>query len=259
MRVTVCQWPDEQRELPQAWDRLVAHVREQSSELVLLPEMPFSPWFPASPEFDPDVWSAAVAAHDHWETRFPELGPTAVLGTRPLDFGNERYNEGFVWEKETGTRAAHAKAFLLDEEGVWETHWYRAATPEFTPVAVGHASIGFLICTEMWTTEQARTYGLEGVHLLVMPRITRASTHDLWLAAGRLAAEVAGTFALSSNRSGGGGKFGGRGWVISPDGEVLAVTSQLDEFVTVDVDLTLAERVAALRRGHHAAPPLPRH
>ncbi len=248
MRVTVCQWPDEQRELPQAWDRLVTHVKEQASELVLLPEMPFSPWFAASAEFDPDVWYAAVATHDAWEARFPELGSVAVLGTRPLDFGNERFNEGFVWEAETGTRAAHAKAFLLDEEGVWETHWYRAATPEFTPFGVGQARVGFLICTEMWTTEQARIYGLEGVQLLVMPRITRPATHDLWLAAGRLAAEVAGAFALSSNRSGGGGKFGGRGWVIGPDGETLAATSQIDPFVTVDVDLTSVAHRPSLHR-----------
>jgi hypothetical protein len=45
MKVTVCELPDGRQAFASAWTELAASVREQSSELVLLPEMPFSAWF----------------------------------------------------------------------------------------------------------------------------------------------------------------------------------------------------------------------
>ena len=62
------------------------------------------------------------------------------------------------------------------------------------------AQVGFLICAELWYFEQARLYGLEGVHLLVTPRLTGGSMLDKWLVGGRAAAIAAGAFGLSSNR-----------------------------------------------------------
>jgi hypothetical protein len=40
---------------------------------VLLPEMPFSEWFAADPEFDAEVWDAAVTQHRMWKQRLAEL------------------------------------------------------------------------------------------------------------------------------------------------------------------------------------------
>lgn len=36
--------------------------------------------------------------------------------------------------------------------------------------------------------------------------------------------------------------LGGQGWIIGPDGEVLGMTSSEQPFVTVDIDLSLADR-----------------
>jgi N-carbamoylputrescine amidase len=84
-------------------------------------------------------------------------------------------------------------------------------------------------------------YGDEGVHLLVTPRITRAATLEMWLAGGRVAAVLAGAFGLSSNRADDRGEYGGQGWVVGPDGEVLALTGEQEPFMTVDLDLASAE------------------
>jgi N-carbamoylputrescine amidase len=245
LRVTVCQWPDSKEAIPRAWDGLVAHVRGQSSHLVVLPEMPFYPWVASARKFNAAQWSAAVAAHDAWEERFPELGGAAVLGTRPVDFGNERYNEGFVWEAETGSRAAHTKAFLPNEEGAWEVTWYHAATPEFTPAQVGDSHIGFLISTELWAMEQARQYGEDGARILATPRITSGATREKWLAAGRTAAVLAGAFGLSSNKADSATVYGGQGWIIDPDGNVIATTSEDFPYVTAEIDLTQSQNARA--------------
>jgi predicted amidohydrolase len=214
MKVTVCQLHDDPAGLESDWAGLVAHVRAEESNVVLLPEMPFSPWFATLRMFEPATWAAAVAAHTAWEARLKDLAPAAVIASRPIDFGNERYNEGFVWDAETGIRGAHAKSFLPDEEGVWEASWYHRATPEFTP--------------------------------------------------GRAAAIAAGAFGLSSNRFDKSGAYGGQGWVVGPDGEVLALTSASEPFVSVRIDLEAAEkakstypRYAITQAGFNSAAPRP--
>jgi len=243
MRVTVCQLPDDPGPFEQAWERLVTHARHARSELVVLPEMPFHPWFATTCRFDADVWRAVMAAHDAWEKRLPELAPAAVIGSRPIEFGNERYNAAFLWTAQDGALATvHCKAYLPEEEGTWEASWYAAATPEFEPAMVGAASAGVLICSELWAMEQARLYGKDNVHLLVTPRLTGAATLDKWLAAGRVAAVLAGAFGLSSNRYDAAKGFGGQGWIVGPDGEVLALTTRDEPFVTREVDLSAAER-----------------
>jgi N-carbamoylputrescine amidase len=76
----------------------------------------------------------------------------------------------------------------------------------------------------------------------VTPRLSARGSVDKWLAGGRAAAVVSGAYSLSSNRASEAQDYGGRGWVVSPDGEVLASTSPAAPFATVDVDLALAER-----------------
>jgi N-carbamoylputrescine amidase len=102
------------------WEALAAHVKAEGSQLVVLPEMPFAPWFALSPHYDASVWQSAVKAHETWLSRLAELAPAAVIATRPVNSGGKRLNEGFVWDQAGGYRAAHHKYYLPDEEGFWE-------------------------------------------------------------------------------------------------------------------------------------------
>lgn len=243
LKVTICELRDDPAGLAEDWERLAAHVREEASELVLLPELGFFTWFARSLPFDPAVWQAAVTAHDRWQERLNELAPAVVLGTRPVQRGEKRLNEGFLWSPVEGYRPAHHKYYLPDEEGYWEASWYGRGDGSFSPIVTGGVSLGFLICTELWFLERARRYGKEGAHLLVNPRTTGIETVDKWLVGGRAAAVVSGAFALSSNRVSPPGQkeFGGQGFVVDPDGQVLAVTSCRQPFVTVEIDLLQAE------------------
>jgi len=85
MRVTVCELHDERNAFVRDWELLVAHVKAQRSELVLLPEMPFCSWFATTLVFDESVWQSALASHDAWHPRLVELAPAIVLSTRPVN------------------------------------------------------------------------------------------------------------------------------------------------------------------------------
>ena len=244
MRVTVCELADERDALARDWERLVAHVKAQRSELVLLPEMPFCSWFAVTPVFDESAWQSAVASHDAWQTRLEELAPAIVLGTRPVNCNGQRLNEGFSWSKETAYTIAHHKYHLPNEEDFWEASWYQPGDGSFTSLQCSDARVGFAICTELWVMENARRYGKEGVHLIVTPRATPKASLERWLVAGRAAAIISGAFSLSSNHVSTERhslQLGGQGWIITPEGEVLGLTSREQPFVSAEVELNAAE------------------
>jgi N-carbamoylputrescine amidase len=245
MKVTVCELRNEPDDFALDWKKLVRHVKTEKSNLVLLPEMTFYPWFAWKRQFNPNVWKAAIAAHVEWAMRLQELQPAIVCASRPMNKGGRRLNEAFIWESRSGYRAAHVKSYLPDEEGFWEASWYHRGNGDFKPIQSSKALIGFVICTEIWFFEYSRDYGKNGVHLVACPRATPRSTLDKWLAGGRAASVVSGAFCISSNRTNPdeeGADLGGQGWIVGPDGEVLGLTSKEKPFLTMDIDLLKAEK-----------------
>ena len=242
MKVTVCELPDNRSAFLTAWHELVEHVAAERSDFVLLPAMPFCRWFARSWHSDAAVWRQALQEHDAWESRLYELAPAMVAATRPVDFGYGRYEEGFVWDIELGFRAVHAKANPRDEHGFYEARWYQGATPDFIPAELKGVLLAFLLGDELWWLEESQLYSLEGVQLLLVPRSTEPC--QAWLEAGRRAAGTAHAYQLSSNRAGS-RHFGGGGWIIDPDGEVLGCTDAKHPFLTAVLDIPAA---AALPR-----------
>ena len=246
MKVTVCELSNEREELQDQWPALVDHCRHEQSELLLLPEMPFSPWLAGQRDPDPSAWMSAVVEHESWRNTLVDLVPTVVAATQPVVEGSSNYNEGYLWSAVAGYHAAHRKYYLPNEAGFWEANWYQPGPKEFLPVELDGPRIGFLICTEMWFTDHARSYAKGGVEILVAPRATGVSSTEKWIAGGRVAAVMSGAFCLSSNRSGvakSGFEWGGHGWIIEPEeGEVLGLTSTREPFLTIDIDLDVARR-----------------
>jgi predicted amidohydrolase len=246
LKVTVCELPNERIEFTQDWQRLVEHVREHGSDLVLLPEMPFYRWLAQTDNVDPSEWKSAVSAHDEWIGRLEELAPAMVVSSRPVVADGARQNVGFIWDWETGLSDIHSKYYLPDEPGFWEASWYQRGHDGFSIADTSRAKIGFLICTELWFTQHAREYGKRNVHIIVCPRATPTSTAPKWLVGGQAVSVISGAFCLSSNLSGmtpDGGDFAGVGWITEPEeGRILGRTSKAEPFLTRDVDLADAER-----------------
>jgi N-carbamoylputrescine amidase len=242
MRVTVCELRDEPAAFAEDWRRLVAHVARERSDLVILPEMAFAPWFAAGPAFEAAAWQAAVAAHDRWLDHLGDLAPASAVASRPVEGPAGRRNEGFVWSPGEGYRPVRQKYYLPDEEGFWEARWYERGTGDFPLVAAGPAALGLLICTELWFQERARAYGRAGAHLIAVPRATGKPTLEKWLVGGRAAAVGAGAYVASSNKRSDDPAvdLGGQGWLVGPDGEVLATTTPESPVVTVAIDLAHA-------------------
>ncbi len=229
--------------LESQWTALRHHVRRSDSQLVLLPEMCFAPWFCTTPAPDDLRWREVLAAHEQWARRLPELGAATVVGTAPRALEGKKLNAAFIWTRNGGLRWHHQKTYLPNDDGYWEANWYDRAPVDFQCVSSGGIRVGIMICTEIWFLRHAREYSRQGIHLLLNPRSTPHGTNEKWLSGGRTAAVVSGAFCLSSNHSGQADhiELGGAGWICDPDGAVLAVTGADQPFVTLDLDLRLAE------------------
>lgn len=244
MKITVCELANSRAGLARDWPRLVQHVRRNRSDLVLLPEMPFSPWLPWRPTFNPALWEGAVRAHERWKPRMRELAPAVVCGTVPVTRGGRRLNVGFIHSPARGFEPIHAKCYLPQEPGFWESTWYEPGDGSFKPHRISGISLGFMICTELWFFRHARSYGKDGAHVILCPRATPPATLSKWMAGGRAASVVAGAFCLSSNRISEPGEradLGGQGWIIDPEGEILGKTSRSKPFLTLEIDTAEAE------------------
>ena len=118
--------------------------------------------------------------------------------------------------------------------------WKASGDGLFDSVRVDDVVLGVQICTELWMLDVSRHFVLRGANVIAVPRATPASSRGRWIVGARAAAIVSGAFCISSNRCGtstGGDTFAGAGWIVDPEGEVLALTSDAEPFVTMDLDL----------------------
>lgn len=235
MKVTVCELPDSREAFKTAWEALIAYSKREQSDLVLLPELPFSTWFATTPQFDAEVWRMAQEEHDVMMDSLAQLAPAVVLGTRLLTEGEKHFNRGFVWTSTEGYRGVHDKYYFPDEEGFYESRWFDRNQRDFSLARVDDLAVGFLICTEVMFNEWARYYGRQGANIIAVPRAS--SEYESWVVATRMAAIASGAFVLSSNRVDERRSFVGGSWIVSPDGDVLAATSRKEPFITVDINL----------------------
>ncbi len=244
MRVGIGELDGDRGDLEAQWDALVTASAGAGVGLLVLPEMPFSPWLPTTPEVEAAAWARAVDTHAHWCSRLGELNAEVVVTTRPILDGGARFNEGLVWTSDDGVVGRRRKTFLPDEPGFYEASWYERGPVAFPPVPTPLGAVGLVICTELWFQEHARGLGEEGIRLLAVPRATPVESSEKWEAGVRVAAVAAGAFCLSTNRAGGrgGDSFGGGSVIADPDGLVVARSTPGTPLTLADIDLDAADR-----------------
>lgn len=245
MKIGVCELAPELAPDSREWDELRLVLDTEKPELLVVNEMPFGEWIAAVPVFDADVWKRACDAHEEGVRRLHELGCSVVAASRPRELDGRRVNEAFLWNEIDGAVGVHTKQFFPDEEGYYEARWFEGGERHFRLASAGDVQVGFLLCTEIMFNEHARGYGRDGAHLILSPRAVGKASLPRWLIAMRMAAIVSGCYVLTSNRGGVDSKgqlFGGRGWVIDPDGELVAQTSEATPVVFHEIETDFIAR-----------------
>jgi N-carbamoylputrescine amidase len=247
VRLTVCELPHEPVALQSAWAGLCEHTIAHRSELVLLPEFAMVDPVWEEEHFNQARWTAALAQSHAGLRLLPELGAVSVVGSRPATINGRPFNQGYIWSAADGLKPLRSKFYLPDEPGNREARWFDRGDRGFPAFHADALSFGLNICTELWALETYAAYAALGVQLILSPRATAAATTAKWLSVGMVAAVRSGAFSVSSNRVDPTGACGGVGWIISPDGRILATTTPESPVATIDIDLAASD---ATRRGY---------
>lgn len=244
MKVAVCQLDNRPEFLEENLAALAQFFQKEQVDFLLLPEMCFSEWLAVDKEPDDDRWKTAVKAHEQHIAQLHRLNVEVLLGTRPIINPNGSYrNQAYLWTSTEGALPFHEKYYLPDEPDFWENSWYDRGQLRFELARTSGMRIGVQICTEMWFFEWARHYAKARVDLLCVPRATPHGIQEKWLAGGQAAAVCSGAYCLSSNLwnpPGSKANLGGGGWIIDPNGRVLAQTDENNPIAVCEIDLNYA-------------------
>lgn len=227
--------------LPQAesWERLSRQIADADVDLLVLNELPFGAWLPEAQSFDEGSFARSVADHDAGMEALATLGAPAIVGSRLGRLDGRRVNQAFAWTLDGGLQLLHAKQHIPFSPGYWESAWYQPAPGSPAMVEIAGLRVGVLICTEVMFNEHARRFGRAGAQLIAVPRATPPLTGHMFEVALQMAAVASGSYVASSNRShtlGHDSLFEGRGRIVNPAGEIVALTSPFAPVAVHEVD-----------------------
>jgi N-carbamoylputrescine amidase len=235
-RLATCEFPDEAASAEAMWRCLERTLTQRPVDLLVLPELAGVDSFWGSSLFDAGIWHEAVGIHAKIAEKLEPLRAKRIVGTRALEQAGQRWNQAFLWTPEDGLTGGRCKAWLPQEEGGWEATWFDSGQKDISTMRSGELCFATLVCTEIMVSSAARSLGQAGVQVIAAPRAT--SGHSRWEVATRMAAIAAGAFVVTANRRG--HEFAGGSWIVTPDGEVLARTSDGDPIICLDVELAAA-------------------
>lgn len=241
MRIGFVEWPEALEPLGPGWTQIAERIAGAHIDLLVTNELPFGRWIAAEAGFDRQVAQASIDTHCAGLESLAKLDVPAILSSRPVWTATLLANEAFVMERGV-VRALHRKRYFPAEPGWFETSWYCAGSDKFEASVISDVRTGVLLCTDAMFNEHARHYGRQGADLIAIPRAAGTAVEN-WLAAGKMAAVVSGSYVVSSNRVGisrEGVTFGGAGFAYHPDGSLLAITTPAEPLLVVDVDPSIS-------------------
>jgi predicted amidohydrolase len=235
MKVCIAEFPDEQSRYAKAIESIAQHVSNTNPDLLVLPEMPFTPWIFHVDKYSEEKWQHTVENHAQWLKRLSNSILTPIIASRPITKVGKNLNEAFYMDHNRDIQPLRSKRYLPNDFPAMERVWFHEGEASDTVFDILGHKTGVQLCSEIMYAETPRKLAEDGVEIIVQSRAT--GDHPRWRAASLLAASTAGAYVVGANRrSVERDWFTGGGWVYSPDGELLGETSAEVPFVTLELD-----------------------
>ena len=239
MKVCTAEFPDEVARYDAALEEIVRHVEDQRPDILVLPEMPFTPWVFHTDSFDQPLWDELVSRHAAWLDRLTASVSVPLISSRPVDVDGKRLNQAIFADGDRKIHPLRSKYYLPNEYPAIEVPWFDRGDIPGEVFNIAGQLVGIQLCSEIMYAEVPRQLGMNGARIIVQPRATGDAPR--WRAAAILAAGTSGAFVIGANRrSVDRDWFTGGGWVYSPDGELLVETTADSPLKTVEIDLNRA-------------------
>jgi N-carbamoylputrescine amidase len=235
---------------------LVAQAAGRGAQLVLLPELFASRYFPRTPDV-PSCLQAELPERSKEVQALRLLARTyeVVLPVSYFERDGERFfNSVIVFDADGSELGRYRKSHIPDGPGYDEKHFFTPGDTGFRVFSTRYGRIGVGICWDQWFPECARAMTLLGADLLLYPSAIGSEptrpAHDTQPAWRRvmIGHAVANTIPLAaSNRVGdeGGQLFYGSSFIADGRGEILTELDRGQEGIALtelDLDAWREER-----------------
>jgi N-carbamoylputrescine amidase len=228
MKIMCVEWPASLQPESAAFDLIAKQIAGDMPDMLVTNEMPFGDWAWSVPGFDREVAERNVQLHEAGLNVLRSLDVPIVMSSRPVWVGTHLVNEAFALAEGKYHRL-HQKHYFPSQAGWYESSWFHAGVNGFEVSDIGGLKVGVALCTDLMFNERARAYGRAGADLIIVPRATGVDVQS-WRIACAMAALVAGSYVISSNRvgpmTGTDILFGGVGMAFAPGGAQILETSR---------------------------------
>lgn len=222
-------------------------ARDQGADLAVLPEIPLSPWAPATKKArDEDTEEPLGPRHTRQAEAARKAGIALVGGTIVTDpASSHRFNTALMFDSSGELLQTYRKIHVPEEAGFWETSHYECADSGATPVEIEGWSVGVQICSDIMRPMGSHALAAQGAELIVNPRATSRNTAPEWLLVCRSTALTTSTYVVSATRPRPeqGVDLGGPCLAASPGGRTLVESEDEISIVTLERPLIRKARV----------------
>lgn len=242
------QWEGSSDATQAAYLAKARELRNQKPDLLVLPELVHTPYFPR--EEDPKHFDWAIEK-DHryvqeWQALALELNCVVVFPFFEKRAPGIYQNSAFVFERDGSIAGLYRKSHIPDDPAFFEKYYFMPGDTGFEPIQTSAGKLGVLICWDQWFPEPARILALKGAELLIYPTAIGWDNEepatlypqqlDAWRTSIRAHSIANGVFTLAVNRAGTEDKlrFWGNSFLCGPDGvlQVECDNSTLAPFCT---------------------------
>lgn len=232
---------------------LVTRAAEQGAEIVCLPELFDTPYFPQHRESEVLPATIPSAATERLSEAARSNEVVLVGGSLYEKSGGRTYNTSFIFDEEGEMIGSYRKVHLPQDQGFYERDYFSAGN-RYRVFSTKYGRIGVLICFDQWYPEPARIIKLMGADMLLYPTAigtvkgldqVEGNWHAAWADVQRGHAISNSIVVAAVNRVGVEGdlNFWGGSFVCDQFGKVLAQAGSREQVLLATCDLDLAKQI----------------
>ncbi|MDX1992448.1 MAG: nitrilase-related carbon-nitrogen hydrolase [bacterium] len=250
VRVALVQagWLGEREAMKAQYDTLVAQAADRGANLVCLPELSLSPYFPGKREQEGFQRAEALPGGDS-DTFFSQLArqyQVMICGSlfEKTDDGHY-YDTATLHDAEGNLIGTTRKIHIPSGEGYHESDFFEGGST-YPVFDLGAVNIATPTCYDQWFPELSRIYTLNGAEFIFYPTAIGSEptdpnidTAEAWQTVMRGQAIANGVYIGAANRIGeeNGVRFYGSSFICDPMGRILVQAGRdTTEVIVADLD-----------------------
>jgi predicted amidohydrolase len=243
---------DAERNLLKA-SEMVGKAAGSGAEVVCLPELFSTKYFPASREGDVKPERIPGRSSELLSATARENRVVLVGGSLFEAAGGRCYNTSLIFDSRGRITGRYRKIHIPQDPYFYEKNYFSPGS-RYTVVKTEKCRIGVLICFDQWYSEAARINRLMGADILFYPTAigtvkgieqAEGGWRDAWIAVQRGHAIANSMIVACANRTGteGGMNFWGSSFVCDQFGKFIVKGGRREEVLIAECDLGLGRDI----------------